>query len=224
MDQLILTSDGSHSLLSGRYGVSYHSRYGAVQETEHVFLQAALRYYLKQYTPATLSVLEMGFGTGLNAFMTLLEAEARQLPVHFTTIEAYPIQEALADQLNFPEVLQAPAADPWFRRLHRCSWETAEPISPFFTLEKKRTPVQDVQLDGRYQLVYFDAFAPDAQPELWEAGILQKMFDALQPGGVLTTYCAKGAVKRTLRSVGFTVESLAGPPGKREMTRALKPI
>lgn len=136
MDQLILTSDGSHSLLSGRYGVSYHSRYGAVQETEHVFLQAALRYYLKQYTPATLSVLEMGFGTGLNAFMTLLEAEARQLPVHFTTIEAYPIQEALADQLNFPEVLQAPAADPWFRRLHRCSWETAEPISPFFTLEK----------------------------------------------------------------------------------------
>jgi len=220
MNQIFKTSDGSHSIQSEKYGVSYHSRYGAVQETQHVFIDAGLR--LKAVVQSDISVLEIGFGTGLNAFMTLLEAEKRNLTIRYTTLEAYPLEAAIYHQLNFPEVLQAQAFENAFRKMHEGPWQEPLQLSDHFVFQKIRSRVEELVFEPAFDLIYYDAFAPNAQPEIWEEAVLEKMYQALLPGGVLTTYCAKGSVKRSLRSIGFRVEAIDGPPGKREMTRAFK--
>lgn len=217
---LIVTGDGSHSIYSERFGVTYHSRYGAVTESAHVFIDNGLRY--KAVVQSDLAVLEVGLGTGLNAFMTALEAERRNLYVYYTAIEAYPLSQKDAAGFNYAELLRVPERKADFLRLHRCSWEKPLILSPHFTFEKRKIRLEEFAATEAYDLIYFDAFAPQAQPELWTAGILAKMYAALRPDGVLVTYCAKGDFKRTLKEVGFQVERLAGPPGKREMTRAEK--
>lgn len=219
-DELLLTSDGSHTILSARYGVSYHSRFGAVQESRHIFIDAALNY--KALAQSSLSILEMGLGTGLNALLTLQESRRKGLQIRYTGVEAYPVQPEQYRQLNFIEMLQAPELEAPFRQIHEGPWGEPIALTDHFSFAKWKCLFEEFEPEPAYDIVYFDAFAPNAQPELWEIPFLEKMYRALLPGGVLTTYCAKGSVKRNLKSIGFVVESLEGPPGKREMTRAIK--
>jgi len=217
---LVITQDGSHSILSERYGVTYHSRFGAITESAHVFIAAGLRY--KAVVQREVAILETGFGTGLNAFMTWLEAERRNLGIRYTGLETYPISGEEAAALNYPAGLGCPGRESDFLELHRCEWGVAHPLSEHFTFEKRRTSIQDFEQPDSFDLIYFDAFAPQAQPELWTEEVFARMYGALKPDGVLVTYCAQGHFKRTLKKTGFLVERLQGPPGKREMTRALK--
>ncbi|MFZ2900056.1 MAG: tRNA (5-methylaminomethyl-2-thiouridine)(34)-methyltransferase MnmD [Saprospiraceae bacterium] len=219
-DEIILTSDGSHTILSSRYGVTYHSRFGAIQESMHVFIQAGLHYKAAQ--SSRLSVLEMGFGTGLNALLTLIEAQRKHIDIDYATVEAFPLDIQQAAQLNFTTVLEMPELEETFQRMHRMDWGLRTALAPGFHFTKWKTAFEQYQPERPFDIIYFDAFAPGAQPELWELPLLEKMYTALAPGGVLTTYCAKGSVKRNLKSLGFSLEALEGPPGKREMTRAIK--
>mgnify|MGYP002793923942 CR=1 FL=1 len=216
------TQDGSHSIFSEEFGVSYHSKYGAVQETQHVFIDAALRF--KAVLKKEISILEIGFGTGLNALMTYLEARKRNLNLTYTTVEAYPISLAQAKALNYNEVLKVKEQEAAiFEQLHSISWNETTVVNENFTFKKCKLLFEELHFDTQFDIIYFDAFAPNAQPKLWELPLMQKMYNALLPEGILTTYCAKGEVKRTMKAVGFEVERLKGPPGKREMTRAIKP-
>ena len=221
MLKLIETQDGSVSVFSERFGVNYHSKYGAVQETRHVFIEAGL--FLKAILKKKLNVLEFGFGTGLNTFVTWLEGRRLGLKIAYTAVEAFPLEQDMVAGLNYPATLDAEKDAFVFDQMHQANWGETVSLSPDFTLKKIQDYFETVQLEGPFDLVYYDAFAPDAQPELWEAPMMQKVFDALAPGGVFVTYSAKGIFKRTLKSVGFEVETLKGPPGKREMTRAIKP-
>lgn len=216
----ITTQDGSHTIYSEQYGVTYHSRYGAVTESAHVFIAAGLR--LKAAVQRSIDVLEAGFGTGLNAFMTMLEAERRNLQVRYLGLETRPIALEEAEALNYPTLLGVPERVEDFLDLHRCAWQQAQPFSEYFIFEKQQTPIEVFEAGEAFDLIYFDAFAPQAQPELWTEAVLARMYCALKPDGLLVTYCAQGAFKRTLKKVGFAVEKLQGPPGKREMTRGWK--
>ncbi|MEZ4992082.1 MAG: tRNA (5-methylaminomethyl-2-thiouridine)(34)-methyltransferase MnmD [Saprospiraceae bacterium] len=215
------TQDGSHSVYSETYGVSYHSKYGAIQESQHVFIESGL-YYKMAGSTAPISILEIGMGTGLNVFMTMLEAEKRQVHISYTTVEAYPLPMDEASQLNYPQQLDKKEWTDRFTAIHECKWNKLCRISPYFELKKLQTKFEELDLVNSFDVIYFDAFAPNAQPELWDEHVMGIMYRALKPEGVLTTYCAKGAVKRTLRGLGFTIQALPGPPGKREMTRAVK--
>ena len=218
---LFVTADGSHSLFSAEHGVSYHSKHGAIQETRHVFIDAALRF--KAVAQREITVLETGFGTGLNALMTMLEARRRGVRVHYVAYEAFPLKIQLVHQLNYPSELRLRKK---YRRrfleLHQLSEGTEHKISKSFHFTKFHQDFGQIHDHNRYDIIYFDAFAPNAQPELWESPMLERMYRALREDGMLVTYCAKGQVKRNLKAVGFHVETLPGPPGKREMTRASK--
>ena len=218
---LVVTDDGSHSFLSPQFGVLYHSRHGAIQETECVFINAGLRYFKSHQIPS-INILEIGFGTGLNAFMTYLEAEKLGISIHYTTLEMYPLSIADAELLNYPTQLQAEDKIDIFNKMHSSEWGKDVQLSNSFIFQKLKIDFKEVNFHSRYDLIYFDAFAPESQPELWDNVIFEKMYLSLKKEGILTTYCAKGAVKRTLKSVGFSLEFLPGPPGKREMTRAIK--
>ena len=224
MDQseIFVTEDGSHSIFSKKYGVSYHSKFGALKEAEHVFIDAALRF--KAVIQKKISILEIGFGTGLNAFITLLEAKKRNLSVNYVGVEAFPISMEQAGALNYSELIEYEETQELFMHLHHSEWNIPLQITEQFNLEKVQKKIEDLNYQNQFDIIYFDAFAPDAQPELWNQEILTKMYEALLPDGILVTYCAKGVVKRTLKKIGFFVEALPGPPRKREMTRAIKSI
>ena len=217
---LIDTQDGSHSLLSKKFGVSYHSKYGAIQETKHVFLEAGLSELLLQKKP--IAVLEYGFGTGLNAFMTFLKAQSTQVLIDYHTIEAFPVEAQLVRQFNYTDLLTAKEYQSVFYQLHESKWDTLVKITPNFHFTKHLKKFEEVEFEDKFNLIYFDAFAPSAQPELWETEVLQKAYNALTTGGTFVTYCAKGQVKRNLKEIGFEVKALPGPPGKREMTKGIK--
>lgn len=218
---LLTTDDGSHTLFSERYGVSYHSRYGAVTESAHVFIDAGLRY--KAAVQREIAVLEVGFGTGLNAFLSCLEAGRRNLSVRYLGLEAYPVTVGQARQFNYPALLGAPERAADFLRLHEAEWNVEHLVSEHFIFQKQLARLETFEPpEAAFDLVYFDAFAPQAQPELWTAEVFARLYRALRPEGALVTYCAQGEFKRTLKKAGFLVERLQGPPGKREMTRALK--
>jgi len=215
------TQDGSHSIFSEKFGVSYHSKYGAVQETQHVFIDAALRF--KAVVQKEISILEIGLGTGLNALMTYIEAKKRNLDIDYVAYEAFPISLEAAQRLNFNEVLKIEKEDiPILQQLHETRWEVRHELSENFNFLKHQQTFDQIEYLDAFDIIYFDAFAPNSQPELWELPIMKKMFTALKKDGILVTYCAKGVVKRTMKAAGFTVERLKGPPGKREMTRAIK--
>lgn len=219
---LQITNDGSHTLFSAQYGVTYHSHFGAITESAHVFIAAGLRF--KAVVQRDIRILEAGFGTGLNAFMTWLEAERRNLQVSYTGLEINPLSAEDAADLNYPLLLNAPDRATDFHLLHRCEWEKAHPLSEHFVFEKRRTPIEQFEQKDAFNLIYFDAFAPQAQPELWTDEVFARLFNSLRPEGALVTYCAQGEFKRSLKRAGFVVERLQGPPGKREMTRALKEV
>lgn len=222
MNELILTADGSHTLISKQLGVTYHSIHGAIQESNHVFIQAGLK--LISDSKKQINILEMGFGTGLNALLTYHFAESNLLNIHYTTIEAYPIQFDMYNSLNYCNLLGKSNLQSSFKLMHESDWNTDILIQSNFILHKINKKLQDLQLiDNQYELIYFDAFSPNEQPELWEPEIFTKLFNYTKSNGILVTYCAKGLFKRTLKSCGFIVESIEGPPGKREMVRATKP-
>lgn len=221
MDKIFATQDGSHSIFSEQFGVSYHSKYGAIQETQHVFIDAGLR--LKAVVQPHISILDIGFGTGLNALMTLCEAEKRNLNIDYVAYEAFPISKEQALTLNYPDLLDLRLryADA-FRQMHLIDWETPHQLLDNFLFTKHLQTFDKVDYVDKFDIIYFDAFAPNSQPELWENPVMELMYHALKSDGALVTYCAKGSVKRTLKGLGFTIEKLKGPPGKREMTRAIK--
>jgi tRNA U34 5-methylaminomethyl-2-thiouridine-forming methyltransferase MnmC len=217
---LITTTDGSHSLLSPQFKVAYHSHHGAIQETKHVFIEAGLLFQFEMKQP--LQILELGLGTGLNAFMTFLSANSIKSPVSYTSLEQYPISWELAQQCNYVQQLEATEHQSVFQQIHCSSFREWQTWSPLFRFRKFDTDALIFHSDEKYSLVYYDAFAPESQPELWTAEMFSKIFDLMTAGGVLVTYCAKGQVKRALKQVGFKIVALPGPPGKREMTRAVR--
>lgn len=217
-----LTShDGSHTLESEAFGVTYHSHFGAIEESLTVFISAGLEYQ-RQRGLSKVNILEIGFGTGLNAYLTLVVADSYGISCKYQGIEAYPIDTAVAEKLNYPELIDDAARRAAFLAMHAAPANEPTSISEGFTFTKRVEKIEEMQLTQGIDIVYFDAFAPSAQPELWKPDILAKIYDACSPQAVLTTYCAQGQFKRDLRSVGFTVEALPGPGRKREMTRAIK--
>ncbi len=219
---LVETRDGSHTVESHQFGATYHSRYGAIQESRHVFIEAGL--FCQTILKKDLAVLEMGFGTGLNALLTAVEAERLPCQIRYETIEAYPLSLEMVVRLNYPELLSLPESRSWFQAMHAAPHGDWVDIHPHFRFRKHIGRMEAFAAPPSFDVAYFDAFAPETQPELWTEDVLGRVYDALLPGGVLVTYCAKGAVKRTLKALGFVLEALPGPPGKREMTRAVKRV
>lgn len=220
-NEVFVTQDGSHSITAAQYGVSYHSKYGAITESRHVFIQAGLMPLLFT-VPAQLSILEVGFGTGLNVLLTYQELAKRTIQVFYESVERFPISLTEAQNLNYPELIDGEHLRETFSYMHNCAWDEKIQLSPNFSLQKRLGDLEVLPFDSIFDLIYFDAFAPTVQPELWTEAIMKKMYGALRPGGILVTYCAKGEFKRSLKAVGFKVEPLPGPPGKREMTKAIK--
>jgi tRNA U34 5-methylaminomethyl-2-thiouridine-forming methyltransferase MnmC len=219
---IFITEDGSHSIFSEQFGVAYHSTHGAIQETQRIFIEAALNYFTQKNNVHKVKILDIGFGTGLNVFMTFLEAQKQGFDIDLTTVEAYPLSISTAEQLNYAQLLNVPQFDPVLKQLHTFSWTEKHVMGDAFSLQKLLLDVKKIDFQDKFDIIYYDAFSPESQPELWEPEMLQRMYDALRNGGILTTYCAKGSFKRALKSVGFQVENIAGPRGKREITRAFK--
>lgn len=218
MIQIEQTADGSNTLFVPELNEHYHSVKGALTESEHIFINMGL----KHSAVSAPHVLEIGFGTGLNAFLTQLEAERSKRSIRFTTLERYPLAESVVRSLNYPEHI-APEHAASYYALHQAEWNIPVAISPHFTLCKIETDFTTYHFEDNYDVIYFDAFAPEKQPEMWSQPLFETLFRQTNRGGVLTTYCAKGVVRRMLQSAGFTVERLPGPPGgKREILRAVK--
>lgn len=217
--QVLLTADGSHTLALENSDVTYHSRHGAITESRHVFIDAGLHYVTHHYPSGPVHVLEMGFGTGLNALLTAMEAKQSSRQIIYTSLETQPLTASEYERLNYGEQLHALAL---YLRLHTAEWNKAVDVDPLFRLQKMQCSLQDFSGDQLFHCIYFDAFAPGEQPELWTTDIFQKLYQQLLPGGVLVTYCSKSDVRRSMLAAGFTVSKLPGPPGKREMVRARK--
>lgn len=218
MIQIEQTADGSQTLFVPELNEHYHSVKGALTESEHIFIQKGLKHSSVEAP----HVLEIGFGTGLNAFLTLLTADTDQRNIHYTTLERYPVTPALIEQLTYPELI-CPERKDDFQALHQAAWNTDVQLTPYFTLHKVETDFTSYTFPATYDVIYFDAFAPEKQPEMWTQSLFDTLCQQLNPQGILTTYCAKGAVRRMLQAAGFTVERLPGPPGgKREILRATK--
>ena len=219
--KLILTGDGSHTISMPELNVTYHSIHGAIQESRHVFIEAGLKS-LTLAEAAKLNIFEVGFGTGLNALLTIIEAEKLQKEIHYDTVEPFPLGSSETRSLNYCKQLGREELQPIFEQLHSCEWEKKVNITENFGFNKSRTNLLNLETSETFELIYFDAFAPNTQPELWTNEIFEKMFAMLEPGGILVTYCSKGDVRRAMQAAGFIVEKLPGPRGKREMTRALR--
>lgn len=216
--EIITTGDGSKTIHIKDWDEQYHSKHGAIQEAYHVFIKNGLSLFGNRQ----LSILEIGFGTGLNAFITLLEAKKLNLYIDYTGIEAYPITTEELQQLNYSTQLKAEEHAKQFKLMHESLWSTRVAVSDDFILTKQQKDLKEIDFHDSFDLIYFDAFGARVQPELWTESIFKKMFTALKNNGALVTYAAKGSVRRAMQAVGFTVERLAGPPGKREMLRARK--
>ena len=216
--KIVETADGSKTLYVPGLEEHYHSVHGAFSEAQHVFIKNGL-----QPSPKTnISILEMGFGTGLNAYLTCFENRKLNKNIFYTALEAFPVDFDLAMGMEYIHMIDLEDEGFLFKQMHQCSWMNPHRIDNCFTLEKIEATIQDVIFKKSFDLVYFDAFAPRVQPDLWTETIFTKLYDAMNIDAIMVTYCAKGSVKRTLKTVGFEVESLEGPPGKREMTRAKK--
>ncbi|SRR6266496_2029784 len=218
----IITKDGSHTIALPELNVTYHSIHGAIQESMHVFIEAGLKSIWPLQAARCLNILEIGFGTGLNALLTLIESEKTKQIIYYTAIELYPLEENEIIDLNYCKCLGLQNLLPAFSQMHTCEWERDIRIAETFYLHKTKQDLQSYKNAGWYDLIYFDAFAPNDQPELWTKNIFDKMYSILNTNGILVTYCSKGDVRRSMTAAGFTVEKIPGPQGKREMVRARK--
>lgn len=214
--RIVRTADGSLTLQLPAWQEQYHSLHGAVQEAFHVFIHRGLH----SLPGREISLLELGFGTGLNALITYLEARQRDLAVRYTGLEAYPVTQSEWEALDYGSLFPEPEAPEVFQALHQAPWEVETAISDTFLLHKRCMDFRDLRQSEAFDLVYFDAFGARVQPELWTEAVFASVFAAVRPGGCLVTYAAKGSVRRAMQAVGFEVERLPGPPGKREMLRA----
>lgn len=214
---LRLTEDGSHTLYVDKLDESYHSIHGALQESMHVFIEQGLHTLPKP----ELRILEIGFGTGLNALLTIQFAQEKNLAVHYHAVEKYPLNKAEYSQLNFEQFIDG-IPKGTLNQIHTAEWETSLPLSENFTLFKEKADFRSMNPPANFDLVYFDAFSPDNQPELWSTSVFSCIQKLTRQGAVLVTYTSKGVVRRTLISCGFKVEKLPGPPGKRAMIRAIR--
>lgn len=219
----LVTDDQSHTLFSERFKATYHSTRGAMSESKHVFIQNGLQFFYEQSNSKEISILEIGFGTGLNAFVTYLFAKERGLKINYHTIEAFPVAITEAIKLNYTNGFSE-HEKVIFNQMHLQEWNRAGEILNFFSLIKHLGLLEEFESQQKFNIIYFDAFSPSEQPELWTEAIFKKMFDLLEDNGVLVTYCAQGLMKRNMKSVGFKVQSLPGALGKREMTRVLKVV
>lgn len=216
--EIIKTTDGSTTIRIKDWDECYHSKHGAIQEAYHVFIKNGLSLFKYQ----TVNILEIGFGTGLNAFITYLESKKHKLNINYVGVEAFPISVNEIQSMNYIEQLDVLSQKSVFDNFHELEWENQHTISENFTLLKRKQFFEDISDIDCYDLIYFDAFGFRVQPELWSTAIFKKMYDSLKSNGVLVTYAARGVIKRSMLEVGFTVEKLEGPPGKREMMRAFK--
>jgi len=216
--EYVITEDGSSSLYLPELDEHYHSSHGALQEARHVFIANGLEGLKKN----TIRVFEMGFGTGLNALLTLDYAIKNDKQIDYHSIEAYPVDQDIVAKLNYVELINADLSRQ-FGAMHQSEWNERIEIESRFLLKKIHQKIEDYSSEQNYfDIVYFDAFGFQAQIEVWDCDILEKMYNSLVQGGMLVTYSARGQFKRDLKSLGFEIESLPGPPGKREMTRAIK--
>jgi tRNA U34 5-methylaminomethyl-2-thiouridine-forming methyltransferase MnmC len=215
---LFITNDGSTSIRLEELDESYHSKHGAIQEAYHVFIKNGLSLFQGK----SVSILEIGFGTGLNALITLKEAPSFQQNIEYVGVEAYPVSFELAMQMNYVEQLKEENLKLSFQKLHSCDWEANNEITDYFHLTKEKKLFQDINHENQFDLIYFDAFGFRVQPELWSVEVFQKMYKAMKKGGILVTYACRTSIKNAMKESGFTVEKLPGAPGKREMLRALK--
>ena len=215
--KLLVTEDGSHTLYQPNIDESYHSTHGAIQESKFIFIDKALNYSQK----SDVRVLEIGFGTGLNALLTYINSIENNRKIHYTTLELFPVNKELVSQLNFCSFKMSDY-QAVFEKMHNTEWELEHKISQTFTLRKINTDFSTTNLEGNYDIVYFDAFSPEKQPEMWTLEQFRKIYESCNDEAILTTYCAKGYVRRNMISAGFRVERLPGPPGKREILRAIK--
>ncbi|SNZ00208.1 tRNA (5-methylaminomethyl-2-thiouridine)(34)-methyltransferase MnmD [Flagellimonas pacifica] len=216
--RVITTADGSKTIQIEDWDEQYHSKHGAIQEAFHVFIDHGLALFQN----TEVKILEIGFGTGLNALITMMEMKKRNLQINYVAIEAFPVLMEEVEQLEYCMQLNAPEHQSLFDKMHMVEWEKNISIISKFTLKKQKKDFKSINDTDLFNLIYFDAFGARVQPELWTEEIFSKMYNALKDNGVLVTYAAKGSVRRALQSVGFTVERLPGPPGKREMLRATK--
>ena len=223
--EIIKTGDGSATIYLPEWNEHYHSKHGAVQEALHVFIKSGLNHFIDKYSASKAAILEIGFGTGLNALVTYLEALKRAVAIEYTGVEAYPVSSDELEHLDYSGLFEAEEGvlKKIFEQIHQSSWDEKEEISAVFQLTKQQKFFAEIEESEKFDLVFFDVFGPRVQPELWTEEIFSKMFRALRSGGVLVTYSAKGSVRRAMQAVGFEVERIPGPPGKREMLRATKP-
>lgn len=217
---LEITGDGSSTLCLTGLNETYHSRHGAVTESAHVFIQAGLSFKAGHKAGQRVTVFEMGFGTGLNALLAQQWAEENKRDVYFESVELMPLPSGVWQELVFPGIAKGQIV-----ALHEMPWEHPAACSPHFNIHKRKGSLLEISfLPSFFDVIFFDAFAPSKQPELWTVSVMEKLYAALLPGGALVTYCAQGQFKRNLRQAGFMLEALPGPPGKREMVRAVKPL
>ena len=219
--EIIKTADGSHSLYVKDLDEHYHSVHGAIQEGQHVFIKMGLNSLLPP--KKTINILEIGLGTGLNVLLTYLEnLKDTSVYVDYTALEAFPLGNEITDQLNYLDLLDAKQYQKIYSMIHEGPWDQPFELAKNFILQKLKNTLQEVKFENIFDIIYFDAFGPRVQPEMWTEKIFTKIYAATKSNGFLVTYCAKGEVKRTLKKVGFIVETLQGPPGKREMVRATR--
>jgi tRNA U34 5-methylaminomethyl-2-thiouridine-forming methyltransferase MnmC len=232
--KLILTKDGSHTVSIPEMKLTYHSLHGAIQESKHVFIEAGLytsgrcqnfsKITNSEKRPDAFRLLEVGFGTGLNALLTLIEADKNMSRIYYTAIEPCPLDETEISQLNYCEQLNQPHYKPLFEKMHQCEWEEMYEITNYFRLTKTKCGLLNFSTDNLFYIIYFDAFSPNAQPGLWTKEVFEKLYGMLNEDGILVTYCSKSVVRKAMQAAGFTVEKIQGPWGKREMIRGRKVI
>lgn len=217
--EILLTADGSHTIKVDEHKVSYHSKHGAIQESTHVFIEAALKYVQQNNSGSEYNILEIGFGTGLNALLTAIYTAGTKMIVNYHSLEPFPIQEQEIAMLNYGILLHKESV---FTQLHDAPWDTKIAIHPNFSLHKYQTTLQSFTTNMCFHAIYYDAFAPSAQPELWTTEAFTRLFNFLVPGGLMVTYCSKTVVRKSMEAAGFRVTKIPGPYGKREMVRAFR--
>lgn len=220
--QIVTTADGSHTVHLHGSNVMYHSHHGAIQESLHVFISAGLHHIAMSDNSHPIRIFEVGFGTGLNVLLTYIEAVKASQPIHYTAVENDPLSPQEYEALNYEQFLSCTPGI--LREIHAAPWNLAHKLSDFFTLRKLQIDLQDFSADDPFHLIYYDAFAPAAQPELWTEQVFGQLFHMLLPGAALVTYCSKSDVQRAMKSAGFKVQKLTGPKGKREMIRGIRSV
>ena len=215
-NRLVFTNDGSHSIFNPTINETYHSKHGAIVEAEHVFIKNGF----SQINKSNFSILEVGLGTGLNALLTAQKAMQKSITINYQAIELFPVKKEHYEKLNFTDLIGIESKQ--LINIHESEWGKKNKINNFFTLTKHHNSLEEFNTNLKFNIIYFDAFSPEKQPHLWSEKVFKKMYYFLKNDGFLVTYCAKGEVKRTLKSVGFKIIVLDGPPGKRQMTRAEK--